>query len=121
LQVGQNNSEGELMAIIDVTCPDCGHDISMSARAMLATLDLWRIGEPLGRLSWVCMSCERFLTAEIEVTDLLSLVAVGVLLLDDDFGASTVRLNDSDIVAPPRRPAEHGGGRAPFTPTTSRS
>jgi hypothetical protein len=39
------------MAIIDVTCPDCGDDISMSARAMLATLDLWRIGEPLGRLS----------------------------------------------------------------------
>jgi len=80
-----------LMAIIDITCTDCGEDISVPAQALLASLDLEHIGVPLGRLSWVCMSCERLITAEIEVPDLLSLVSVGVLLLDDGFGASTVK------------------------------
>jgi hypothetical protein len=103
------------MAIIDVTCPDCGVDISMPAQAMLATLDLGRIGGPLGRVSWACLSCDRFITAEIEVADLLSLVSVGVLLLDDEFGASTVRHVSMDHGQTPQRPAEPTGRGAPFT------
>ncbi len=95
------------MAVIDITCPDCGEDISMPARALLATLDLARFCEPFGRLSWVCVSCERFITAEIEVADLLRVVSAGVLLVDDDFGASSVESGDE--------PAEHARGGAPFT------
>ena len=78
------------MAIIEVTCPDCCEDTSIPARALLATLDLGRSWEPLGRLSWACLSCERLITAEMEAADLLRVVSAGVLLMDDDFGASTV-------------------------------
>jgi hypothetical protein len=61
------------------------------------------------------LSCDRFITAEIEVADLLSLVSVGVLLLDDEFGASTVRHVSMDHGQTPQRPAEPTGRGAPFT------
>ena len=51
--------------------------------------------------------------SDIEAAALLSLLSVGVLLLDDEFGASTVRQQNLDQGEPPRS-AESQGGGAPF-------
>jgi hypothetical protein len=74
------------MAIVDIMCPDCGVDMSVPARALLATIDLGQPCEPLGRLSWVCLSCDDLVLADIELIDLLLLLSVGVLVVDDQSG-----------------------------------
>jgi hypothetical protein len=87
------------MAMIYIACPDCTADTSMPARALLATLDLGGLLEPLGHMSWVCLSCGRLVTADLEVAHLLNLLTAGVSLLDDGFGGSTVAMENTDCGA----------------------
>jgi hypothetical protein len=103
------------MAMIGVTCPDCTADSPVPARAVLATVDLGEFRESLGRLSWACMSCGHLVTTELDVANLLRLLTVGVPLVDDDFGGSTVAEGHTDSLAPTKLHAEHPGTGAPFT------
>jgi hypothetical protein len=102
------------MAIVDFTCPGCGEDMSIPARALLATIDLGHTRGPLGRLSWVCLSCDDLVTADIELADLLLLLSVGVRVVDDDFGVRTgareIRGGDPLPLAD-----EPGASNPPFT------
>jgi hypothetical protein len=102
------------MAKIGVTCPDCTADNPVQARAVLATVDLGEFHEPLGRLSWACLSCSHLVTTEVDVENLLRLLAAGVPLLDDDFGGSTVAEEYTDSAVPQMHP-EDPGADAPFT------
>ena len=88
------------MAKIGVTCLDCTADNPVQARAVLATVDLGEFHEPLGRLSWACLSCSHLVTTEVDVENLLRLLAAGVPLLDDDFGGSTLAEEYTDSAVP---------------------
>jgi hypothetical protein len=101
-----------LMAMIEITCPDCNASSSIPARTLFATLDLDGFREPLGRLSWACLSCDSFVTAELEVKNLLHLLTAGVPLLDDGFGSGTVA---EACQAPRQLHAEQQRTGAPFT------
>jgi hypothetical protein len=102
------------MAIVKIMCPGCGEDMSIPARALLATIDLEHPPEPLGGLSWVCLSCDDLVNADIEIADLLPLLSVGVLVVNDDFG-----IGPEDLLSTHggSRPLENepGGGSPPFT------
>jgi hypothetical protein len=108
------------MAIVEIMCPGCGEDMSIPARALLATIDLEHPREPLGGLSWVCLSCDDLVNADIEIADLLPLLSVGVLVVNDDFG-----IGPEDLLGTHggSRPLENepGGGSPPLHPPTSRS
>jgi hypothetical protein len=104
-----------LMAKIGVTCPDCTAKTPVHAQAVLATVDLGKFHEPLGRLSWSCLSCSHLVSTEVDVENLLCLLAVGVPLLDDDFGGGTVAEEHTDSRAPKQPHPEHPGTGAPFT------
>jgi hypothetical protein len=103
------------MAKIGVTCPDCMADNPVQARAVLATVDLGEFHEPLGRLSWACLNCSHLVTTEVDVENLLRLLAAGVPLLDDDFGGSTVAEEYTDSAVPTQLHPEDPGTGAPFT------
>jgi hypothetical protein len=103
------------MAKIGVTCPDCTADNPVQARAVLATVDLGEFHEPLGRLSWACLSCCQLVTTEVDVESLMRLLAAGVPLLDDDFGGSTVAEDYPDSAVPTQLHPEDPGTDAPFT------
>jgi hypothetical protein len=103
------------MAKIGVTCPDCTADNPVQARAVLASVDLGELHEPLGRLSWACLTCSHLVTTEVDVENLLRLLAAGVLLLDDDFGAGMVAEEHPDSRAPTQPHPEHPGAGAPLT------
>jgi hypothetical protein len=104
------------MAMISIACPECTADSSIPAQTMLATLGLGGFGEPVGRLSWACLSCTPLVTAELQAEDLLRLVTAGVLLLDDDFGGNTLAEEHTDRQAPTQLHAEHPGNRLPGRP-----
>jgi hypothetical protein len=103
------------MAKIAVTCPDCTADNPVQARAVLASVDLGEFHEPLGRLSWACLSCSHLVTTEVDVENLLRLLAAGVPLLDDDFGSGTIAEEHTGSRAPTQPHPEHPGTGAPFT------
>jgi hypothetical protein len=103
------------MAIVDIMCPACGEDMSVPARALLATIDLGHQREPLGQLSWVCLSCDDLVVADIELVDLLLLLSVGVLVVDDAFGAGTRVQHWTDDWPLPLQDEGIGGNPA-FTP-----
>jgi hypothetical protein len=105
------------MAMIRITCPDCTAVCAIPGRAMLATVDLGGFPEPLGRVSWACLGCSQLVVAEVEMENLLRLLAVGVLLLDDGFGG---RLPEEAQLETNSRPLTDPNGRqgdssAPFT------
>jgi hypothetical protein len=102
------------MAIVEIMCPGCGEDMSIPARALLATIDLEHPREPLGGLSWVCLSCDDLVNADIQIADLLPLLSVGVLVVNDDFGIGP---EDRLSTHGGSRPLENepGGGSPPFT------
>ena len=103
------------MAKIGVMCPDCTADDPVPARAVLATVDIGECHEPLGRLSWACLSCSHLFTTEVDVENLLHFLAAGVPLLDDDFGCSTAAEEYTDIVVPTQLHPEDPGTGAPIT------
>jgi hypothetical protein len=96
--------------MIYIACPGCTTGTSMPARALLATLDMGGLLEPLGHMSWVCLSCGRLVTADLEVAHLLQLLTAGVSLLDDGFGGSTEAVENTD-----RSSIERGGTGPQFT------
>jgi len=103
------------MALIGIACPDCTSDTAVPARALLATIDLSCPHEPLGQLSWACPDCERFVTAELDVGNLLRLVTAGVHLLDDGFGDSTVAEECTECTSATGLHNERPRTDAPFT------
>lgn len=96
------------MTIVHIECPQCGTDNSVPAGALLATVSAEDLDpDHAGTVAWICAGCDHVVSVPVALQHLITLVAGGVEMLEQDDSAEVADL--------PPHPEQPPAGHA-FTP-----